>query len=61
MNREADGKELLFLKRRSFFFKKRTCFHHRNGTWTAVFTLFDPAKVDWCDIVICKKKYTVNP
>ena len=40
---------------RSFFFKKRTCFHHRNGTWTAVFTLFDPAYgqswlVWYCDL-----------
>jgi len=40
---------------RSFFFKKRTSFYHRNGAWTAVFTLFDPAYgqswlVWYCDL-----------
>ena len=40
---------------RSFFFKNRTSLYHRNGTWTAVFTLFDPAYgqswlVWYCDL-----------
>ena len=45
----------------SFFKEPSLC--HRNGTLTAVFIHFDPAyrQVDWCDIVICKKKYTVDP